>query len=171
MKITKKQNFIGYVDFWGNLLKKLIYMCYDFIITIKENCPMKKLVALLLCLCFCVSTFAACNDQPVGSNENSDGFATSEVPGNSDDNPGDIKDNNNNGLDLPNVEAVKPSTSDLSDTYIMGGGDTLKSYYEKTLDDFYSTCKYYQESLKYKLYSYHEMNGNYFATYQKDTYL
>ncbi len=54
--------------------------------------------------------------------------------------------------------------------YEIIAGETLFSFYEKPLEDFFGVCKY-QSDIGYKLYNYHVMNENHFATYYKDNYL
>lgn len=50
--------------------------------------------------------------------------------------------------------------------YEICSGECLRSFYEKTLEDFYGVCKY-RYNAGYRLYNYHVMNGNHFATYYK----
>ena len=54
--------------------------------------------------------------------------------------------------------------------YKICDGEELFSYYEKDLDVFFGVCRY-QTELGYELYNCHSMNGNFFATYYKNSEL
>ena len=126
---------------------------------------MKKLISIFLFLSLCTTLLAGCTPSEESS---ADVSANSTEPNVSQD-ISDVSEPENDEpkLDLDSTTALDVTKLTINDTYTIGGGDTLNSYFELPLSDFYGACKYYTED-NWTLYNYNVINGNHFATYYKD---
>ena len=147
---------------------------------------MKKLIAILLCLAFMLTTFAACTpaEEPVDDpdKDTSDSTDTNDTEDTTDtnddedttdteDNTADTEDKKDEEsaapvLDLTNVEAVRYTSLGPDDSYTIYGGDKLTSFFEEPVESFFGVCKYYEDN-GWTLYNYNVMNGNHFATWTR----
>ena len=144
---------------------------------------MKKLIAILLCLAFMLTTFAACTpaedpaDDPTkdtsDSTDTTDTNDTNDTEDTTDteDNTSDTEDKKDEEpaapvLDLEGVEAVRYSSLGEDDSYSIFGGDKLSSFFEEPIESFFGVCKYYQDN-NWELYNYNVLNGNHFATWTR----
>lgn len=70
------------------------------------------------------------------------------------------------GLDFTDVEPINYTTLRINYTYVIGSGNTLTKYMNKTRDDFLGVCKHFAND-GYELYGYNEMGNLVSATYTK----
>ena len=70
------------------------------------------------------------------------------------------------GLDFTDVEPINYTTLRINYTYVIGSGNTLTKYMNKTRDDFLGVCKHFSND-GYELYGYNEMGNLVSATYTK----
>ena len=140
---------------------------------------MKRIIALLLCLVFALTTLAACNvSDDDGANDNgtkkennennqtnNENNENNETPDNGGDETLD-DEGKTDELDLTGVTAVRYTSLGEDDSYTVAGGDKLQSFFEEPVENFFGVCKYFVDN-NYELYSYSVKNGNYFATFTK----
>ena len=125
---------------------------------------MKKLISIFLFLSSCITLLAGCTP----SEESSADVSENSIEANVSQDVGDVSEPENDEpkLDLDSTTALDVTKLTINDTYTIGGGDTLSSYFEEPLESFFGTCKYYSEN-EWTLYNYNEINKNHFATYYK----
>ena len=127
---------------------------------------MKKIIAMLICIAFVITAFAACNK------EEEPPEIPDELPETQDsDSEGETdpveEPNIKLGLDLTGVEPLRYSRLGPGKQYVIAGGDRLSKYDGEPKESFLGVCKYY-DSTGYKLYGYNELGPVLSATYTKD---
>jgi len=127
---------------------------------------MKKIIAILLCMIFILTSLAACNSTEDGGADNT---PPSEAPDTTDPPPSD-PDTNEDPEPEPEPEApepIDPLTLTLSKTYKPSDGSVLEAYENMTAEDYAGVCQFYLED-GYELYGSSNLAGNLFSTFTRE---